>query len=106
MSSNNSLLKSCRYYHGEDKNPYIRTDAGFLLWGYERRWVRSAHKPSEANLSNYMRDGLSDFRKDDGIPISLKVLLYERYNHWMGCGLDFSNDPDGFRKWFNEAYPR
>lgn len=105
MEKNIPIPAFCRYYHGEDKNPFERSDEGFLLWGYERRWVTSSIAREASFLSCYLEDGLEIFRANDGIPIGFKSLLYERYCHWTGIGLDFDHDPQGFKEWYEDCYP-
>lgn len=53
-------LSYCRYYHGERVNPFVGISQNkTMLWFY---------------------DGLSDFCEGDGIPLSLKALLFNRYS--------------------------
>lgn len=101
------LIKAfCRYYDGADKNPFVE-DTLSRFWEWERTWVdltlESVEKnelPQQASdiLNNYIRAGLDDFRKNDGIPISLKAVLYNRYDQW------FYDGPEGFKLWFNKYY--
>ena len=44
---------------------------------------------------SYIREGLGDFCADDGVPISMKALLYNRFCHWGWC-----ETPDTFRSWY------
>ena len=37
---------------------------------------------------------------DDGVPISIKALLWNRYMHWGGN----PNDLYGFRGWYKREY--
>lgn len=84
MSANNPLLKSCRYYRGESSNPYEGKDRDrAMLWFYEMCWVKNAslgRSPSSSDmLEEYTAVGLRDFCKNDGVPVSLKALLFNRY---------------------------
>lgn len=66
---------------------------------YEESWVRFHFDGDEFLLSvtlNYVRDGLGDFCANDGVPISMKAILYNRYNHWNEGHVT----PDTFRSWY------
>ena len=43
----------------------------------------------------YIREGLGDFCANDGVPISMKAILYNRFCHWGWC-----ETPDTFRSWY------
>lgn len=80
MSSNNELLKYCRYYHYEKECPYKDHDRS-MLWDYERTWI--ADMIADADFSNCLREylavGLRDFSMTDDTPITLKAMLFNRY---------------------------
>jgi len=48
----------------------------------------------------YTYHGLADLYSYDGVALSLKALLFNRYCHWG------YTDPDGFRKWYTHTYHR
>ena len=83
------LLQYCRYYKGERENPYEGKDQNkMMLWLYERTWVhdtmaviaRGDVNASESrNLDEYTAVGLAEFENADGVPITLKSLLFNRY---------------------------
>lgn len=78
------LLKSCRFYRGESSNPYEGKDPNkAMLWFYEMGWVKMAESGKSPASSEMLRDyeflGLKSFRADDGVPVSLKALLFNRY---------------------------
>lgn len=81
MSDNSTLLKSCRYYKGEDQNPFEGKDQNkSMLWFYESVWVNSCKSSvDDSIIGEYVKYGLGDFEKHDNIPISLKALLFNRY---------------------------
>jgi hypothetical protein len=97
-----SLIARCHYYKGESKedNPYEGTDCE-MLWYYESCWVDfSLNSPDSliGLVKEYKYDRLDKILKRDGVPMSLKALLYNRYTHWsMGS-------PAGFRKWYFTDY--
>ena len=87
-------LKHC-FYYGKD----IPEDCGAHVGHqYEGYWVRF-HLNNDDYLLNetlcYIREGLGDFCADDGVPISMKALLYNRFCHWGWC-----ETPDTFRSWY------
>lgn len=84
----NDLIKFCRYYKGEDVCPSFEDQNIRMLWGYERSWMMEQLQSIRREfltdlqsemLDDYLREGLSDFSKNDGVPISLKVILFNRY---------------------------
>ena len=128
-----SLLASCRFYKGEEENPFEqeldahevdkshlpppecmhteyqgltneeidRLECSATAWKYERMWVEMSQKKDDFLLQmeeEYINHGLSDLYPYDGVAISLKALLFNRYCHWG------YTDPDGFRKWYTHAY--
>ena len=108
MADKKSLIKFCRYYKGEDKNPFNGKDQmKSLMWEYECKWVEFTIKASEDEngqeakvlssvLSDYIRVGLREFENMDDTPISLKAILYNRYYYW--------NEGGDFTKWYKEVY--
>lgn len=56
------------------------------VWNYEKHWVEASlqgHGDSGCT-KEYIDYGNEDFNADDGTPISLKALLWNRYYHWGG----------------------
>lgn len=97
------LLPFCRYYKGEKECP---KETNELFWGYEKVWVETSENPKENGdnfkiasdwLDDYLRASLSSFSNDDGVPITLKALLFNRYTHWMQTN-------DGFKEWYTKNY--
>lgn len=43
----------------------------------------------------YIREGLGNFCSEDGVPLSMKAILYNRFCHWGWC-----ETPDTFRRWY------
>mgnify|MGYP007101839541 CR=1 FL=1 len=72
-----------RYYKGESENPFDGIDQNkAMLWRYEKTWSIHADKGdgfNESFLDEYTRIGLRDFMDGDGIPRSLKAMLFNRY---------------------------
>lgn len=98
------LIKHCRYYKGEEHCP---SEAIGLFWDYERLWVEwffeaqenencDAAKRLDNMMREYFKAGYKDFSLYDGVPVSLKALLFNRFEHW--------NQSDGFKEWYMEKY--
>lgn len=87
-------LAHCSYY---GKN--VPEDCGAHVGHqYEECWVRYHFNDDDYLLNEtlfYIREGLGDFCADDGVPISMKAILYNRFCHW-GLG----ETPDTFRRWY------
>ncbi|MBK8884491.1 MAG: hypothetical protein IPN67_19685 [Bacteroidales bacterium] len=97
MISDYSNLK---YFKGEKKCPKALTKAGKeLFWLYEMKWVE--FDGDYDGFGEYEGNGLSDFEKDDGVPLTLKRLLFNRYMHWSGYGPE--SIPD-FKEWYIRSY--
>ena len=117
------LLDYCGFYKGEDENPFQKTlkdsrfpgtplsndeaqkaDVSSMFWYYEECWVKFTinWECGFSYCNQYLRDGLEDFLKDNGTPISLKALLHNRFFHWSG-GYDTVED---FKKWYMETYEK
>lgn len=97
------LLKYCRYYRGEKKCP---NKADFLFWDYERIWAENliSDDTFHEQLRNYVQSGLAEFQRDDGVPLSLKVFLFDRYCHWnSGAMIDAV---EGFKDFYLHKYKR
>lgn len=100
MSKRDKLLTSCRYYKGEKENPYQDGNKA-LFWDYERKWLEMFLDESDtlvAYRDEYEKDGLLDFESKDGVPTTLKALLYNRFLYWT------EGSPDGFKKFYREQY--
>ena len=98
-------IKQCKYFKGEEINPLEGTDKS-MLWFYEQKWCEFAiEDPAylDGCVEEYKRYELSDFSNKDNIPISLKALLFNRYQHWGG-GYNAESDRIGFIKWYNTNY--
>lgn len=96
------LLKICRYYKGETECPEILVQKNKdLLWYYEKLWVERDEFRDEANYNTieYFHYGMKDFNIEDGIPVTLKALLFNKYIHWFG-GYCMENDTKNFKEWY------
>lgn len=91
------LIACCRYYTGDDNAP--ANSLGY----YEKSWVsmvlNNTIKYAEL-INTYLFYGLEDFSVDDGVPLSLKAVLFNRYTHWS-CGYYTIDD---FKKWYLKEY--
>lgn len=103
-------VKCCKFYKGEEKSPFesmCSTDNSEhyhecnMFWFYEKCWCGMGEQERTEQVREYAAYGLSDFNKDDGTPISLKALLFNRYCHWCG---GYGNDAEGFKAWYIKTY--
>lgn len=88
-------MRHC-FYYGKNVPEDCGAQVGHM---YERCWVRFHFDSEEYLLNetlNYIRDGLGDFCANDGVPISMKAILYNRLLHWGGG----HETPDSFRRWY------
>lgn len=78
----NGLIKYCRYYRGENKNPFSGiTQNKAMFWDYERYWVIESKRGNtfSEELTNYLNNDLDNFNFNDGAPVTLKAVLFNRY---------------------------
>lgn len=101
-------MERCRYYKGEASNPYDGKDQDkAMLWFYESCWVKEASKAQdEANVyaeyvSDYKHAGLGNFAASDGVPLSLKALLFNRYAR--GCN-SMADAVQPFKEFYTRYY--
>lgn len=110
MSRKDLAKAFCRIYGGEPLCPIKTASRERSLWVWEKVWVDltlAAQKdedcPETAVLSEYfneyMHSGLTEFRNMDGVPVSLKALLFNRY-----CDVGEHVDPEGFKQWYETEY--
>ena len=76
-------MKPCRYYNGTDKvykDPIIQTYAHI-----EEMWVNKMIADDEmlpSCYAEYVRFGLTHFCENDGVDVSLKALICNRFMHY------------------------
>ena len=83
------------FYYGKNVPEDCGAHVGHM---YEEYWVRFHFDESDYLMTetiNYIKEGLGNFCADDGVPISMKALLYNRFCHWGWC-----ETPDTFRSWY------
>ena len=83
-----SFTDMCRYYKGETDCPFSGQNDK-MFWGYERWWVESFDDEEKKqvlqnSIKRYIWCGLESFDESDGTPMSIKALLFNRYEHWLG----------------------
>lgn len=103
-SKKQEMLKYCRYYNGEKECPF-KDGMKPMFWEYEKIWLEHMLLEEEemkdflADLwSDYKRAGLELFAQDDGVPLGLKTLLYNRFDHWAQGGAE------DFKEWYTRVY--
>ena len=101
------LLSYCLYYKGEDDYPESSGDDNKShLWNYELVWVKSCQQNRHyiaQVVQDYIFAGLELFNINDGTPLSLKAILFNRYQHWCG-GNGWLNDINGFKDFYLKDY--
>jgi hypothetical protein len=94
-----------KYYKGEAENPFEEGDNdASLLWFYEYIWHHENEKNSEflnMYVDEYRRCYLENFEQNDGIPISLKALLFNRFAKQYDAMIFAVED---FKKWYIQYY--
>lgn len=102
QKSKQLYIDKCRYYKGEDSNPYKEQHA--LCWRLESRWC--AMELEQSNILNeykteYIHSGLLLYSANDGVPIRLKALLLVRFYAQNGSIPYGASD---FKHWYEHHY--
>ena len=76
-------LQLCRYYHGEDECPDNLEGIQTTFWGLERAWIKSADDTrwEDSIITEFLIDFPDGF-KDLEIPLGLKAIISDQYQHW------------------------
>lgn len=106
------LQQYCHYYKGERDNPYEGKDQNkTMLWLYERTWVHDTmeiiakddvNTSESRNIDEYIAVGLAEFENTDGVPITLKSLLFNRYAQGNMSSMMDCVEP--FKKFYKRYY--
>ena len=106
MSATNELLQFTQYYKGEKECP--RSCANSNFWAYEKMWIENEDERAEDHprVLEYKRYVLPFYNEEDGIPLSLKALLYNRYTHWSSGSCAIEDEVRGFKEFLQENYLR
>lgn len=87
------ILKHCRYYKGEDENPF-KSGAPRTFWQIEKIWdflITDSYREG-ALVNEFLAMNPSGYKEIESIPMSLKAIMYDQYCHW------YATD-DGFEDW-------
>lgn len=93
------LLQVCRFYKGVDSE--YESNKYSMFASYERCWIERLLRNGEdqGQIHSYIYDGNESFDVDDGTPLSLKALLWNRYCYWS-----FEPTRDSFYEWYRHNY--
>lgn len=96
-------IKFCRYYHGESECPF-KDDERSTLWMIEIMWTEKitrdiAEDFLDRALQEYIAYGLGEFQIHDGVPISLKAVLFNRL-----CKYEERIDLPAFKQFYLRFY--
>jgi hypothetical protein len=77
-----NLLSCCKYYKGnESEQP--KDGYPLICWNTEKAWINRTlenHEDDIFGLNSYIEAGLQNFQQYDGVPITLKALLFSFYS--------------------------
>lgn len=104
------LLLDCRYYNGEDDVPESLPEGKDIFWDYERVWVKWVLEGSD-RVQRYIDYFTEEYdlpnllHEDDGTPLGLKALLFNRYDYWVGyMGGSEEEYAQQFKVWYLGRY--
>lgn len=104
------LILDCRYYNGEDEVPDSLPEGKGFFWDYERvwtGWVLEGYDRLQINIDYYTEeyDLPNLLPENDGTPLGLKALLFNRYDHWVGfMGGSRDEYAQSFKNWYLAKY--
>lgn len=105
------LIKQCRYYKGEETNPFEGVDQDkSLFWWDEETWVnnfKGDYIDEQMTQSSYLAfSSVANANKEElsSVPISLQQLLFNRYVHWLGGYQSLGDDVASFVAWLKSSY--
>lgn len=94
--SEDTLLKFCRYYKGAG------SEEGNLMAEYERKWIQDILEHN-VKITDYVEQldlhELEILNPSDGVPLTLKALLFNRWRHWNSYATI-----NQFKHWYLESY--
>ena len=104
------LILDCRYYNGEDEVPDSLPEGKDIFWDSERVWVKwilegSDRVQKHIDYFTEVYDLPNLFPEDDGTPLGLKALLFNRYDYWVGFMGDSEQEyAQQFKGWYLNRY--
>lgn len=90
----------CTEYSGIDPKEIDTLKNKCSFWEYERYWVDFSMSDKgylSYIVGEYKQRGLSEYKRNDGTPISLKAILFNRYEYWNNS----NNIINDFTEWFD-----
>jgi len=105
------IALDCRYFNDEKEAPDSIPENKKMFWDYERAWVYEFYMWGEDHA--FRKDvlhftelyDLPNLIPEDDAPISLKALLFNRYDHWIGFqGGSREEYAQQFKEWYLRDY--
>ena len=104
--NSNELLIYCKYYKGEQSNPFGGDEERTLLWECERYWAHAGEMNQVEVLKVYLQElmtaGMVILSIEDEVPITLKAVLY--HNFCQRCGLLYAEGGEQFKAFYLSKY--
>lgn len=105
------LILDCRYYNGEDEAPETIRVEKRMFWFYEKCWVdfvlnndKTLQESMDYFCGVYHLDEMLP-EEVDGTPLSLKAILFNRYDHWCGrYGQSHKDYGEQMKEWYLHNY--
>ena len=94
------LLTHCRFFKGDD-NDKPKGDDSLICWTAEQAWISRTleNKEDAFDIDAYIHAGLKDLGKYDGVPVTLKAMLFSFF-----CKLNERVDTEAFKKFYLKNY--
>lgn len=104
------LILDCRYYKGEDEVLDSIPEGKSIFWNYEQVWVKwvlegDEHLQKNMDYFTEVYDLPHLLPDNDGTPLGLKALLFNRYDYWSGfMGGSREDYAQDFKEWYQREY--
>lgn len=97
------LLSKCKYFDGMPQPADTLAQNEQMLWWCERKWLFESMKGYDFSgiIKEYNIAGLKEFHGNDGVPIELKALLFNRYGM---CSYSMEQAANSFRNFYTKYY--
>ena len=104
-------ISKCWYYTGDDDFDAKSQGVDSMFAFYEKGWVgeKLGNKVvKEDTIHTWLMDGdvdwLKNFNVNDGVPVSIKALLWNRHQHWCGGYNPHEIEIENFKQWYKKEY--
>ena len=95
----NKHLSKCRYYHGEEENPFNPSSIRYTFWTIEKIYIVIVlnSEIEQENIGAAFSIDFPDLLEEYDMPVFLKATLYTQY-------VRFGGSKENFEDWLLEYF--